>query len=46
MRDISLIIFREHYAKKAFVADLNNLVKRHDLKNIDRVINSMDTSSD
>jgi len=50
MRDIkyayiSLIIFREDYAKKSFVTDLHNLVKRHDLKNIGIATNSMDISS-
>ncbi len=43
--DISLIVFRENYAKKSFVTDLNNLVERHDLKHIGIVINSVDISS-
>ena len=43
--DISLIVFREDYAKKSFVTDLNNLVERHDLKHIGIVINSVDISS-
>ncbi len=43
--DISLIVFRENYAKKSFVTDLNSLVKKHDLKRIGIVINSADTSS-
>jgi len=43
--DTSLIVFRENYAKKSFVTDLNDLVKRHDLKHIGIVINSADISS-
>ena len=43
--DISLVVFREDYAKKVFVSDLNHLVKSHDLKNIGIVINSVDISS-
>lgn len=43
--DISLIVFRENYAKKSYVTDLNSLVKKHDLKNIGLVINSVDISS-
>ncbi|GIT98063.1 polysaccharide biosynthesis tyrosine autokinase [Sulfurovum sp. TSL1] len=43
--DMSLIVFRENYAKKSFVTDLNNLVKKHDLKHIGLVINSVDASS-
>jgi len=43
--DISLIIFREGYAKKSFVTDLNNLVRKHDLKHIGLVINSANISS-
>lgn len=43
--DISLVVFRENYAKKSFVSDLNNLVKSHDLKNMGIVINSVDSSS-
>ncbi len=43
--DISLIIFREGYAKRSFVTDLNNLVRKHDLKHIGLVINSADISS-
>jgi capsular exopolysaccharide synthesis family protein len=43
--DISLIVFREDYAKKSFVTDLNNLVKQHDLKHVGIVINSVDISS-
>ncbi|MCW8821330.1 MAG: polysaccharide biosynthesis tyrosine autokinase [Sulfurovum sp.] len=43
--DISLIVFRENYAKKSFVTDLNSLVQKHDLKNIGLVINSVDVSS-
>ena len=43
--DTSLIVFRENYAKKSFVADLNNLVERHNLKHIGIVINSADISS-
>ena len=43
--DISLVVFRENYAKKSFVTDLNNLVKTHDLKNIGLIINSVDVSS-
>ncbi len=43
--DTSLIVFRENYAKKSFVTDLNHLVKRHDLKHIGIVINSADISS-
>ncbi|UPT76802.1 polysaccharide biosynthesis tyrosine autokinase [Sulfurovum sp. XGS-02] len=43
--DISLIVFRENYAKKSFVTDLNDLVTKHDLKHIGLVINSVDASS-
>jgi len=43
--DVSLIVFRENYAKKSFVTDLNNLVEKHDLKHIGLVINSVDASS-
>lgn len=43
--DISLIVFRENYAKKSFVTDLNHLVENHDLKNIGIVINSVDMSA-
>ena len=43
--DTSLIVFRENYAKKSFVTDLNNLVEKHDLKHIGLVINSVDASS-
>jgi capsular exopolysaccharide synthesis family protein len=43
--DISLIVFRENYAKKSFITDLNSLVKKHDLKNIGLIINSVDVSS-
>ncbi len=43
--DISLIVFRENYAQKSFVTDLNHLVENHDLKNIGIVINSVDMSS-
>ncbi len=43
--DTSLIVFRENYAKKSFVSDLNGLVKRYDLKHIGIVINSVDISS-
>ena len=43
--DISLIIFREGYAKRSFVTDLNNLVRKHNLKHIGLVINSADISS-
>ena len=43
--DTSLIVFRENYAKKSFVTDLNNLVERHDLKHIGIVINSVDIST-
>ncbi len=43
--DRSLIVFRGNYAKKSFVTDLNNLVKRHDLKHIGIVINSVDIFS-
>ncbi len=43
--DISLIVFRENYAKKSFVTDLNSLVEKHHLKHIGLVINSVDESS-
>jgi len=43
--DISLIVFRENYARKSFVTDLNNLVKQHDLKHIGIVVNSVDITS-
>ncbi len=43
--DISLIVFRENYAKKSFLTDLNNLVQQYDLKHIGLVINSVDASS-
>ena len=43
--DIRLIVFRQNYAKKSFVTDLNSLVKKHDLKHIGLVINSVDASS-
>ena len=43
--DRNLIIFRENYARKSFVTDLNNLVEKHDLKHIGIVINSVDMSS-
>ena len=42
--DISLIVFRENYAKKSFVTDLNNLVSTHNLKHIGIVLNSVDVS--
>ena len=42
--DISLIVFREDYAKKSFVTDLNHLIERHDLKHIGLVINSVELS--
>jgi len=43
--DINLIVFRENYAKKSFVTDLNDLVKKHDLKHIGIILNSVDISS-
>ena len=43
--DTSLIVFRENYAQKSFVSDLNNLVKSHDLKHIGLVLNSVDIST-
>jgi len=43
--DTSLIVFRENYAKKSFVTDLNNLVTAHNLKHVGIVINSVDVSS-
>jgi capsular exopolysaccharide synthesis family protein len=43
--DTSLIVFRENYAKKSFITDLNNLVRAHDLKHIGIIINSVDISS-
>jgi len=43
--DTSLIVFRENYAKKSFVTDLNHLVEQHNLTNIGIVINSVETSS-
>jgi capsular exopolysaccharide synthesis family protein len=39
---INLIIFREKYALKSFVKDLNSLVERHDLKHIGLVLNGSD----
>jgi len=43
--DINLIVFRENYAKKSFVTDLNHLVKQHNLTHIGIVINSVESSS-
>jgi len=43
--DTNLIVFRENYAKKSFVTDLNNLVERHDLKHLGIVVNSVDIST-
>ena len=43
--DISLIVFREGYSRKAFVTGLNKLVETHDLKQIGIVMNSVDISS-
>ena len=43
--DTSLIVFRENYAKKSFVTDLNNLVQTHNLKHIGIVLNSVGVSS-
>ncbi len=43
--DTSLIVFRENYAKKSFVTDLNKLIGKHNLKHIGIVINSADISS-
>ena len=42
--DISLIIFRENYSKKAFVKDLGSLVERHGLKHIGVVLNGSSMS--
>jgi len=42
--DISLIIFRENYSKKAFVKDLDSLVERHGLKHIGVVLNGSSMS--
>ena len=42
--DISLIIFRENYSKKAFVKDLNSLVERHELNHIGIILNGTDMS--
>jgi len=39
------LFFKEHYAKKSFVTDLNNLVKNHDHKQVDLVINFIDIST-
>ncbi len=43
--DMSLIVFRENYAKKSFVTDLNHLVQSHKLKHIGIIINSVDVRS-
>jgi len=42
--DTSLIVFRENYAKKSFITDLNDLVESHNLKHIGIIINSVDIS--
>ncbi len=42
--DISLIIFRENYSKKAFVKDLGSLVECHGLKHIGVVLNGSSMS--
>jgi capsular exopolysaccharide synthesis family protein len=42
--DTNLIVFRENYAKKSYVKDLNHLVERHDLKHVGIVINSVDNA--
>jgi len=43
--DINLIVFREDYAKKVFIKDLNSLVKRHNLQHIGLVLNGSDMRS-
>lgn len=40
--DINLIVVREGYSRKVFITDLNNLIRKHDLKQIGIVINSVD----
>jgi capsular exopolysaccharide synthesis family protein len=43
--NINLIIFRENYALKSYVKDLNSLVERHNLKRIGLILNGSDMSS-
>ena len=40
--DINLIVVREGYSRKIFITDLNNLIRKHDLKHIGIVMNSVD----
>lgn len=43
--DTNLIIVRQNYSNKSFLADLNTLIERHNLKHIGIVFNGVDMSS-
>lgn len=43
--DINLIVFRENYANKSFISDLNKLQNKHDFKHIGIVLNAASLSS-
>ena len=43
--DLNLFVFRERYAKKSFITDLNTLILKHDLKRIGIILNAANFSS-
>ena len=44
LSDLNLIIFRENYAQKNYIDDLNQLVDKHSIKHIGIILNSSDIS--
>ena len=43
--DLNLFVFRERYAKKSFITDLNTLIIKHNLKRIGIILNAANFSS-